>query len=231
MSVQNLSLAALNKNTRFAQTNKFTILAQLVDAGAKIGTTSAPTREEYEALLDKASEGFPGVSLQSLDIMANAWTQLVVIYMKNFFHLTFAEKGTQDFKDFSSLLRSSDVVEHGVKVINLEKEHFLLPCHNVQRELPFNNLEMTLAINYGAFEQIINSVHYFKEMDTSAAHYCGLSRDDHAQVIDLIEEFAQHQYDFLYDLLWGTYDERKSSPSYAQRNQVLNIDHLFKLLR
>ena len=231
MSAQNLTLAALNENSRFAQTNKFTALAQLVDAYSKFGTTSAPTRQEYEALLDKASEGFPGVNLQSLNSMANAWTQLVVIYMKNFFHHTFAEKGTQDFKDFAGVLRSSYNFEHGVKVINLEKEHFLLPCHNTQSELPFNNLEMTLAINYGAFEQIINSVHYFKEIDTSAADYCGLKRDNHAQVIDLVEEFARHQYDFVYDLLWGTYDEEKSSPSYAQRNQVLNMDNLFKLLR
>ena len=53
MSAQNLTLAALNENSRFAQTNKFTALAQLVDAYSKFGTTSAPTRQEYEALLDK----------------------------------------------------------------------------------------------------------------------------------------------------------------------------------
>lgn len=231
MSAQNLSLAALSENTRFSQTNKYTVLAQLVDARAKFGTTAAPTRQEYEELLTKASEGFPGVSFHTLDIMANVWTQLVVIYMKNFFHHTFAEKDTPDFAGFVEVLKSSNSVEHGVKVIQLEKEHFSLPCHTAQQDLPFNNLEMTLAINYGAFEQIINSVHYFKEIDTSAKHFCGLSRDNHIQVIDLVEGFAQHQYDFLYDLLWGTSDEAESSPSYAQRNQILNMSNLFKLLR
>lgn len=230
MSVQNLTLAALNQNTRFAENNRYTVLAQLVDARAKFGTADAPTRQEYEDLLAKASEGFPGVSYHSLDILAHAWTQLVVIFMKNFFHYTFAEKDTPEFAEFVKVLELSHSVERGVKILQLQKEHFLLPCFTAQQDLPFNNLEMTLAINYGAFEQIINHVHQF-QADSEESNFCGLSRENHSQVIDLIEEFARHQYDFLYDLLWGTVEETKTSPSYTQRNQVLNTSYLFKLLR
>ncbi|MCP0917929.1 hypothetical protein MUB04_15435 [Acinetobacter indicus] len=230
MSVQNLSLNALNANARFSDVNKFTVLAQLVDAHAKMSMEDAPTHEEYQNLVNKAVESFPETNLHTLNTMANAWGQLLVIYMENFYHSTFSEKDTPEFKEFLNVLESSKGVEKGIKILQLQKEHFEIPCYQAQRDLPLNNLETTLAINYGALEQIINGVYYFKEMDVSAKKFCGLDRQNHAKVIDLIQDFAQHQYDFVYDLLWGTSEETKSCPSYSQRNQVLNISNLYKLL-
>lgn len=231
MSIQNLTLSALNQNSRFSQLNKYTLLAELVDNLAKFGTNAAPTQEQYSNSIKKALEAFPEASKNILETVSSAWTQLLVIYMKNFFHHTFSEKDTPEFVQFENVIDSSKSLDHGFKILELEHAHFNITSHSAQSVIPLNNLELTLAINYGAIEQIINSIYSFKEMDTDATHFCGLDRVRHAQVIDIVQGLADHHYDFLYDLLWGTYDETEKSESYIQRNQALNVTNLFKILR
>lgn len=237
MTVQNLTLAALNENASYKEENKYTALVQLIDARAKFGTDAAPSQNEYEALLKSVIKDFPNQNATSADIVACAWTQLIEIYMKNFFHNAISEKTTEEFKNFNQALSASNGFEKGIKIINLSQDSFLVPCIQKQQDLPLNNLEMTVAFNYAALEQIINSVYYFNEIDTNTESFCGLHRHNHSNVIELIGELAQHQYDFVYDLLWGASDEQyvedgePPHPSTAQRNKVINTSNLYALLK
>lgn len=183
--------------------------------------------EQFNEGLDQLTNHFTGVSPLNFVVLNQAWGGLLKGCMKSFIKADHLNYDAPLIEQLESLVDNAKF-ERGLVMLDLKNERIEIPSMSAMRNIDCNGLELSLFLNTGALEIVVNSLYHVISENTEQFVF-GIDMQKHPEAIVFLEEFGRYQLDVVYDLKWGTAEERKSSEAYKQRNEAINTSNLFSL--
>ncbi|HFG7030798.1 TPA: hypothetical protein ACGIK9_003297 [Acinetobacter baumannii] len=231
-TIQNFSLIDLNLNTVLLDSsNKFHVLAELID---HLHSPAPNSMDEYLKLIPDVLEQFPKMKADDLYTFANSWKSLLGHFIKARLSMNF--EGFDTKPEFNKLVDNASKLDHGLLILELSQESFVVPSFAYQQLVHCNNLELSLAVNYLGLSVLIEVLSEFQY--SSSKSLFGLDRQKHKELFVLLEDFTRYQYDRVYNLMYGCDDEQREEyedennkhPASIQRSKCINTQNIFYLV-